>query len=107
MIKFNCLLLHTEVRWLSKGSCYESFCYLYDSVIEFLEEKDLQLQLKLIDFKTDIAYLTDFFEKFNIMNRKLQGNDLNLIKAKSIISGFVGNILNYKQNFGRGKISQF
>ena len=32
--------------------------------------------------KTDIAYLTDLFTKFNTVNLQLQGNSLNLIKTK-------------------------
>ena len=32
------LLLHTEVRWLSKGICLKQFHELFDSIVEFLEE---------------------------------------------------------------------
>ncbi|CAH2008016.1 unnamed protein product [Acanthoscelides obtectus] len=38
--------------------------------------------------KTDIAYLTDLFTKFNMVNLQLQGDSLNLIKTKSILSAF-------------------
>jgi len=31
------LLLYTEVRWLSKGTCLTRFAELYDSVVQFLE----------------------------------------------------------------------
>ncbi|KAI6650138.1 Scan domain-containing protein 3-like protein [Oopsacas minuta] len=34
------LLLHTEVRWLSKGNCLKRFNQLFDSIVEFLEEYD-------------------------------------------------------------------
>jgi hypothetical protein len=36
---FNRLLLHTGVRWLSKGTCLKRFYYIFDSVITFLKTK--------------------------------------------------------------------
>ena len=32
---FQCLLLHTEVRWLSKGYCLKSFYTLFNSLLDF------------------------------------------------------------------------
>lgn len=46
----------------------------------FLEEKDLRS--KLLQFKTDIAYMTDLFVKFNEINLQLQGDEMNLITTK-------------------------
>jgi hypothetical protein len=40
-------------------------------------------------FKNDIAYLTDLYNTFNETNLQLQGDDLNLIKAKATISALV------------------
>lgn len=105
--EYNRLLLHTEVRWLSKGACLDRFYKLYNSVLEFLQDKNDALRSNLIQSKSDIAYLTDLFQKFNESNLQLQGNELNLIKTKSVISAFVRKLLLYKQNFGRGEFSQF
>lgn len=52
---FNRLLLHTEVRWLSKGICLKRFYQLFDSVIMFFENKDYSLREDLLKFKNDIA----------------------------------------------------
>ncbi|CAH1971884.1 unnamed protein product [Acanthoscelides obtectus] len=57
--------------------------------------------------KTDIAYLTDLFTKFNMVNLQLQGDSLNLIKTKSILSAFLARVKLMKQNIGRGEFSQF
>ena len=35
------------------------------------------------------AYLTDIFEKMNNVNIRLQGNQMNIIKAKGITSSFI------------------
>lgn len=104
---FQRLLLHTEVRWLSKGACLTRFYSVFDSVLEFLESRDPDLKENLIKFKGDIAYLTDLFKKFNDINLQLQGDSLNLIKTKGIISAFLGKLKFMKQNISRRELSQF
>jgi hypothetical protein len=58
-------------------------------------------------FKNDIAYLTDLYNTFNETNLQLQGDDLNLIKAKATISAFMSKLALYKQNLGRRQFYQF
>ena len=93
---FNRFLLHTEVRWLSKGTCLKRFYQLFDSVLKFIESKNHSLRNNLIKFKNDVAYLTDLFYKFNETNLQIQGDDLNLIKTKAIIAAFVSKLSLYK-----------
>ena len=50
--------------------------------------------------------MTDLFAKFNETNLKLQGDQLNVIKTKSVISAFVAKKILYNQNLGRGECSQ-
>ncbi|XP_025414674.1 protein ZBED8-like [Sipha flava] len=105
--EFNRLFLHTEVRWLSKGACLNRVWNLFDSVLEFLEEKDVKLKDRLLLFKSDVAYMTDLFAKFNAINLQLQGDELNLITSKSVISAFQKKLTLWKTNFGRQEFSQF
>uniref|UniRef100_UPI00358FE40F protein FAM200C-like n=1 Tax=Myxine glutinosa TaxID=7769 RepID=UPI00358FE40F len=44
---FERLLLHTEVRWLSKGACLTRFHALFSTVVEFLSEIDTELSEKV------------------------------------------------------------
>lgn len=104
---FHQLLLHTNVRWLSKGLCLVRFFALFETVLEFLDGRYENLKESLLKRKTDIAYLTDLFAKFNTMNLQLQGDSLNLIKTKSVISAFLARIKMMKQNIGRSEFSQF
>ncbi len=105
---FKRLLLHTEVRWLSKGNCLKRFYALFDTVMEFCKEiKNCSLFEELEACKTNIAYLTDLFIKFNEINLQLQGSDVNLIKAKSVISSFMVKLLTFKRNIGRRELVQF
>jgi hypothetical protein len=66
--EFNKLLLHTEVRWLSKDQCLTRFFNLFDTIVEFLDTKDKVLTDNLIKSKSDIAYLTDLFATLNIVS---------------------------------------
>ncbi|CAH1997541.1 unnamed protein product [Acanthoscelides obtectus] len=94
---FHQLLLHTEVRRLSKGLCLTRVFALFETILEFLDTKDKILKENLLKRKTDIAYLTDLFTKFNMVNVQLQGDSLNLIKAKSILSAFLARFPNLSQ----------
>ncbi|KFD65059.1 hypothetical protein M514_22776, partial [Trichuris suis] len=70
---FDTLLLHTEVRWLSKGNCLQRFVALWDTIVAFMPDKEYGE--KLIDAKGDIFYLADIFQKLNLLNKALQGKD--------------------------------
>ena len=89
--EFERLLLHTEVRWLSKGKCLSRFYSLLDTILEFLEEENPQLKQLVRATKSDVAYLADIYEKFNTMNLQLQGNLVSLVKCKTVVSSFIGN----------------
>ncbi|XP_026475540.1 protein ZBED8-like [Ctenocephalides felis] len=86
------LLLHTEVRWLSKGNCLNRFMQLFDVLSEFLNDKPEMKILLTIDGKAFVSYLTDIFEKLNILNKQLQGPNKTLVDAKAKIFGFITNI---------------
>ena len=83
---FERLLLHSEARWLSKGNCLARCNSLLDTVVEFQQSCDPGLAKVAIAVKNDIAYLSDIFSKLNELC--LQGNEVNLIKVKSALSGF-------------------
>lgn len=104
---FDRLLLHTEVRWLSKGKCLSRLFNLFDSVVEFLHSINSPLADQLSSIKADVAYLADIFAMFNHLNLQLQGKDLNLIRAKSVISTFIQKLVLYRQSIGRRDFSKF
>uniref|UniRef100_A0A5S6Q3P9 DUF4371 domain-containing protein n=1 Tax=Trichuris muris TaxID=70415 RepID=A0A5S6Q3P9_TRIMR len=104
---FNRLLLHTEVRWLSKGACLSRFYALFDTVVQFLETEDTELRDNVEKSRADIAYMSDLYLKFNEMNLQLQGDQLNLIKTKMVVTAFIGKLAIFGQNLGRGEYRQF
>ncbi|CAH2009715.1 unnamed protein product [Acanthoscelides obtectus] len=106
----NAALLLAYVRFIMNQEIYEELLFertLITDTKEFVDTKDEILKENLMKRKSDIAYLTDLFTKFNMVNLQLQGNSLNLIKTKSILSAFLVRVKLMKQNIGRGEFSQF
>lgn len=83
------LVIHTEVRWLSRGRMLTRFFELRDEVRVFL------LDTKYADCLTDFswlcstAYLADVFEHLNVLNLSLQGNNVDMFKVEDKISAMV------------------
>ena len=102
---FKCLLFHTEVRWLSKGNCLRRFYDLFETVVEFFQDREPCLSVELEQIKHGVAYLKEIFSKFNEINLQLQGNEMTLIKAKPVISTFMSKLLLLKRNRGRRDLS--
>ena len=91
-MEFERLLLHTEVRWLSKEKCLYRFYSLFDTIVELLLEGNLELIQLVLATKSDITYFTDLYEKFNTMNLQLQGNMVTLVKCKTVVNSFIGKL---------------
>ena len=90
-----------------KRKCLCRFYSLFDTIVEFLQEDNLELMQLVLATKFDIAYLTDLYEKFNAMNLQLQGDMVTLVKCKTVVSSFIGKLKLYKQNIERREFYQF
>lgn len=101
------LLLHTEVRWLSKGNCLKRFMELFDNISEFLNDKPEMKHLLTINGKAYMSYLTDIFEKLNKLNKELQGSNKTLVDAKAKIFGFATFIELCQNNVNNKNFGQF
>ena len=77
------------------------------TIVEFLQEENLELMQLVRATKSDISYLADLYEKFNVMNLQLQGNLVTLVKCKTVVSSFIGKLKLFKQNIGRREFYQF
>ena len=80
---------------------------LFDTVVKFLQEVDANLSKELSNRRFDLAYLSDIFDKLNELNLKLQGKQVNLIKAKSVVMGLINKLTLFKQNMGRRELCHF
>ena len=84
--EYECLLYHTEVRWLSKEKVLKRLVQLKTQVLSFMEtqNKDLGFSFHNESWWLKVLFLSDLFDKLNNLNSSLQGPSEKIIAAKSI-----------------------
>lgn len=83
------LLLHCDVRWLSRGKFLQRFRDLKDEIKTFLATRDAEYkQLEDPAWLLDLAFLTDITAKLNELNIELQGKEKNITEMISAVKSF-------------------
>ena len=84
------LLLHTDVRWLSRGRFLERFRELLPEIKEFPKQfSDTEYtELGNEQWLLDLVFFTDFTAQLNELNLELQGKEKNIVDMISSVNTF-------------------
>jgi len=102
------LLLHNDVRWLSKGKALDRFCALLDEVKAFLtlsKSKAAAEHLALlgdIQFISNVAFLSDIFGHINQLNLQLQGRDKTIVDMVEKLESFTRKLEMFETDISTG-----
>jgi zinc finger BED domain-containing protein 5/7/8/9 len=92
--EYDDLIMHCDVRWLSKGRVLERFCALRCELLSFLSEQTATKADIFISFISNaddmfaVAFLADIMSKLNELNLKLQGRGRTIVDLCQDVSGF-------------------
>jgi hypothetical protein len=80
--------LHTEERRASEGNVLARFLNLIEGIKDFLKPRSENFSSQVACLLVDLAVLTNVPDKWNSLNRQLQGRDKHVTQMIGAVKSF-------------------
>ena len=103
------VLLHTEVRWLSRGEVLTCVFKLRREISVFLVVKNHEYATNFLDHEwvSKLAYLASIFDVLSILNTSLKGKSSNIFSQVGKIDAFKRKIYCWANKVSKNDFSPF
>ena len=103
------LLYHTQVRWFSRGNASKRLFEMKNEMLLLFKELGHPYSKDLEDdeFVQRLAYLSDIFETFNIVNLSLYGRNGTIVDFVSKLGAFIRKLDLWKRNTESNQLGMF
>lgn len=107
------LLLHNDVRWLSKGKALNRFCELRQEILTFLKNSQQTRASALLEqmmnekFLAEVHFLCDIFGYLNTLNQELQGREKSIADLVDRLCAFEAKLTILTKDLSDSKLMHF
>ncbi|XP_068208551.1 zinc finger BED domain-containing protein 5-like [Palaemon carinicauda] len=102
------LILHTDIRWLSRGRVLNRVLELKEELKTFFQEEGHDIFKKLLENSTwclKLSYLADIFMKLNELNLSMQGRLEGIVTSVNKMKGFQRKLKSWKSAIQKDDVS--